>query len=444
METVLATFALNYQFVDSFQTPTVDTISFTPLSLVASRFCRIKGGHKFRFRIVSSSIHEGRIIVSFHPHVTDAETGIINATSVKNVTFDFSKEKNVFEWHVPYYSTLPWLDQYWCGLLDNTDPPTPPTFTDFQAGTGPFGTGGYGKIVIEAISHLTATDQVSGFVDIAMEVAGDEYINFQIPSPGWPKNAPAPTVVMQAGEGQPSALLAKAEASAAISSGRVMAYKNYFGGDIGETHLKNLLRRYSRIGRRSPSVPSGFSVLKWPVTPALDFWWENPGETHYTYPESHLAFFSAFYAFWSGSMSYKIMFNTSQNIALLASLTYDPRNNTSYANVPTTTDNTRHDDQFNLATQIENVARNPVLAVSTPFHSDTLQKMVVDGDLQPDFIPRRQFAGSVVLSLDNPGTTATIPYYVLVAGGDTIKLHRFIGSPVFKLPPGSLKIDSNS
>lgn len=92
-------------------TETYPKMYFTPLAWVAAMFQNWRGDMIFRFRIVASKYHKGRLRVSFDPAGQGAQN-LINTTDSSNVVFteivDLDAEAEV-EFRVPYQQALPFL-----------------------------------------------------------------------------------------------------------------------------------------------------------------------------------------------------------------------------------------------------------------------------------------------------------------------------------------------
>jgi hypothetical protein len=441
--TAIANIPLNYMYAQWTSQPTYDAISFTPLSLVASRFKVAKGGIKLRFTIIASSIHQGRLVASFHPHTTAPEANIKSATSVKNLVMDFSESKRTFEWVVPYYFT-----RSWCGM--NWSKADIYNFND--SGTG---AGGYGRVVLTIANELTYMDAVATDVSVMVEVAGASDIDFAYPSEGWPhNNNTAPTDLIHQSETVPAVDFGPPETSAAKSSTSVISFKKAFHGDTMETHLKSLLRRYCCIeldiiqlfAGPGASPDYGGYQMEWPNTPVLDMLWRINPVNQYRFPESNLAFFSCCYAFWSGPLRYKLITSTSTSTSgMTAVINYDPDTDFAFEQVPligAAPYSPLARQYFNMPTELVNLTRTPAIEFEIPYMSEYIQLLTVDGDSIPTFDSALTSNGTISFNTDYAYGTGLPKFtmYTLQSAGDSFTLMHFLGSPYFKLPPGSLDL----
>jgi len=124
----------------------------TPLSFVYNQFARYRGSIKYRFKLVKTAFHRGRLIVAFYPGISIGTPSIGNSEYVFREIVDVSTT-SAFEVCCPYMVPTPWTNQ-------NT-----------QIGT----------MVVYILDPLVAPVSVSTSVDILLEVAGGDDMQFSVP-----------------------------------------------------------------------------------------------------------------------------------------------------------------------------------------------------------------------------------------------------------------------
>lgn len=445
--TILSQINCNYLFA-RITTPSGQDCTYSPLPLtyVASRFKLAKGGIKFRITIVSSSIHSGRLDLSFYPHVSAMASGIKNATSLKNYVIDFNEQNYQFEWTVPYY-----LSEAWWTMNTSLDKiHTYPGIEHTSAW-------GWGSMVIMVASELVTTTQVTNSVSVIVEVAGATDFEVAMPTRGYPYESAALEFKEKLVRAQTrDSYLTEATASKSGLS-EVVALKNIFHGDDVETSVNVLCRRYGALSLRRWNVRD-FTQISWINTPMLDYFWDEAGTGVVTTraPQINLAWFGSIYAFWSGPLRYHIITSCSRNQKMIATFRLDPTNE-DYG--PTDPGITPHEvlasskpafDRFNMPTDIINGASQPYFEEEVPFVSNTWMKVNIDAPSMPGYNTTNsgqlQWAGWMTFNTLNevdgpdqdPPITEKLSFYLLQSAGDSFTFHAFIGIPNFVLPEGTL------
>jgi len=441
--TVIATIPLNYMYgyykqgtLGSQTDP--DVWSPVPLTFVTSRYKVAKGGLKFRFTIVASSIHSGRIDASFYPHTDVVLSTIKEATSLKNFVMDFNETNNVFEWTIPYYNSEVWF------LTPNQItsvaqyPTGKPTITLIN---------GWGQMTLMVTTELVTTSQVSSSVSVVIEVAGASDIAVAMPNRGFPyeSNAPEKFVRAQTRDNY----LTEATASK-VGLSEVIAAKNIFHGDDIETSVLVLCRRYGCLSLRRWLI-SGFAQLAWINIPSLGWFWDELDtgvSTRIRAPQTNLAWFSSIYAFWSGPLRYNIVTTLNRTQSVLHYLRYDPVNlDYIFTGSGDVTPNETNPsvlapfDRFNIPTILANGASQPAIEGEAPFMSSTWLKANFDAEIMPGFdAGDLQFAGWLTYSmLLEANTPQPVSFYVLQSLGDSFMFHGFVGVPLMFFPGGTFQ-----
>ena len=146
-------------------------LTYTPASFVSQQFERWRGTLKYRFKLVKTSFHRGRLLVAFYPGTTPADTAALSQSEpVYREVVDVS-ETNEFEVCCPYMLPTPWLQR------------------NQQSGT----------LVVYVVDPLVAPTTVSSSVGVLIEHAGGS--DFQVAVPvTWPYEPYAPSTAQMAEE----------------------------------------------------------------------------------------------------------------------------------------------------------------------------------------------------------------------------------------------------
>lgn len=127
-----------------------NTFSFAPVAFLANQFYWWRGSLKFRFKIVKTEYHSGRLQFAYYPTDENSYTG--GEAYVNRVIVDVREHSEV-ELIVPYMSRFPWL-----------------TPSDIS-----------GILRVSVIDQLVAPSSVSNFVNILMEISGGP--DFEVAAP---------------------------------------------------------------------------------------------------------------------------------------------------------------------------------------------------------------------------------------------------------------------
>jgi hypothetical protein len=132
--------------------------STTPVQFLAGSFRYWRGGLKFRFKLVKTEFHSGRIVVSFAPYAQQ-ETGGITPTLDQTIYLHREiidiRTVSEFEICVPYVSS----DLY--------------QYTNYQYNPG--------NLFVHVLDPLIAPSSVSNSIAILIEVAGAPDLEFAVP-----------------------------------------------------------------------------------------------------------------------------------------------------------------------------------------------------------------------------------------------------------------------
>jgi len=147
-----------------------DIISPTPIAYLSSLFTYYRGGLKFKFKVVKTEFHSGRIMVAFFPYTSSFSGAIAWTTAdadyVHKTVIDL-RSVNEFEFEVPWVSTTSWKAT---GNL-----PTSANAT-YISSTEPFGV-----LKIFNLQPLIAPSTVSSTITLLVEVKGAADLSFAVP-----------------------------------------------------------------------------------------------------------------------------------------------------------------------------------------------------------------------------------------------------------------------
>lgn len=145
------------------------TIYRTPISWVASLFAHWHGDIIFRFKIVASKFHQGRLRISWDP---DGGYGILTDTSniITTKVVDISENDDV-EFRVPYLQIRPWLTCYRDIIYRSWSTSTKATGSDVYQN---------GVLTVQCLTNLSAPVDVAP-VKILVFVRGAENLEFGNP-----------------------------------------------------------------------------------------------------------------------------------------------------------------------------------------------------------------------------------------------------------------------
>jgi len=130
---------------------------FPPVTLLARSFAQWRGSMKFRFKIVKTEFHSGRLVVSYNSYdgrQVSLSSSLAQTDSLWREIIDI-RETSEFEVCVPYVSGSPWR------MTANTE--------------------SVGKLSIHILDALQAPSTVSSSVSVIVEVAGGDDFDVSIP-----------------------------------------------------------------------------------------------------------------------------------------------------------------------------------------------------------------------------------------------------------------------
>jgi hypothetical protein len=144
----------------------------TPMAMVASNFGHWRGDIIFRFRVVCSKYHKGRLRVSYDPVNASVQTTGDTGPMTFNKIVDLGDESE-FEVRVPYHQALAWLQTNTVLSSNHWTTSTTPALTADTVATN-------GVLSLKVLTLLTAPVAVSPVSVLVFVRAAD---NFEVANP---------------------------------------------------------------------------------------------------------------------------------------------------------------------------------------------------------------------------------------------------------------------
>lgn len=123
----------------------------TPLGFLASLFKFCRGNIRFKFKLIKTDSHSGRLVVAFNP-INSAPFTLDESSYLHRTVIDISMG-NEFEVECPFVYSAPYM---------TTD-------------------SGYGYLRVFVLTALTCPDVVANNIDVKVEVSGAPGFEFQVP-----------------------------------------------------------------------------------------------------------------------------------------------------------------------------------------------------------------------------------------------------------------------
>lgn len=287
--------------MERFVSPVTDTFSnvqngltyvhFKPMSFVAEYFKYWRGSIVYKFKLVKTEYHSGRLCVSFNP--ASSATGATPIHSLNDSNYLHReiidiRDCNEFTFVVPYISTTPYST-------------TNATKNSCQIG----------RVAVHVMEPLVAPDTVSGTIRLICEMSAGPDMEFAVPKRH--QYSPALDVIPQMGDiygGKPNACsIAETNigASSPISGDNNINAINCVGEKI--LSFRQLLKVSSLLLRTSSAVPgSGNNFFN--ITPFGTGHVINQAIPQIPYVSADLySVLSACYVFSRGGVRFKNIFN---------------------------------------------------------------------------------------------------------------------------------------
>lgn len=198
---------------------------FGPLDFIAAHFVAWRGSLKYKFKIVKTEFHSGRLSIEHRPG--DTLTGVYNPAYVNRQIIDI-REVNEFTVSVPYISTTPFSHM-----------------TEIV-----------GRLIVRVVDPLVNPATVASSVKILYEVAGGKDVEFAIPS----NFQYTPTTVVE----RQSGVTSERHVEFSIGNSSVTGSDTLFSSvSIGDkvSNLRALLKRFVPMAYTKSKVPMNGTTL---------------------------------------------------------------------------------------------------------------------------------------------------------------------------------------
>lgn len=430
-----------HPLVTSRQSDAVSVYALTTyLAYVANAFKFWRGSIRYRFEIVATQHHTGRLIVAWIPNDSFDATGfpIADTIDINTISqypcevFDLALNKE-FEFVVPYNSPTRYK------RMPNFSPfNAPPNFTavnnqDYVLGS----------LVMMIQNTLTHPGTVSNNVDINVFVSGGD--DFDLRSACRQYQAADNSVIFQSGtvalEGTRSGESDNADSKIGVSATGVG--KDTTQGPPQETHLKFLLSRYYPAVTMEQSVPANASttasIYSTPV-----FAWPRYQEAGCS--SDLLSYFSRLYRFWAGGINHMFIHSTTVNQPIFLFTDHIPdfeyfvnTNGSTGLNYEAFTLGSASLSTANSTyyTSVHNLRVNPTVSITTPFRSIFPKLLTETPALPSSGLPDGADAfcsGIIVNSYQNSTSTPAVLNVSYFRGaGDDFRLFYLINPPKIRV-----------
>lgn len=178
-DTLLASMLVTPALVRTLSASPVNEVHPTALAFASSPFSAWQGSIKFRFNVVCSEYHRGRLRIVYNPRTNNS--GAVPYNQVYSTTIDISEDRD-FEYEVK------WADiRAWNVVLGADAAPSYLTFN--TAGTVAAGNSlDNGSLSVYVVNELATPSNVDASVKIQVWVSGGDDIAFAVPSVDGLKN----------------------------------------------------------------------------------------------------------------------------------------------------------------------------------------------------------------------------------------------------------------
>nr|QID77674.1 polyprotein [Pink bollworm virus 1] len=139
------------------------TYQLTPIGFLSSMFNYWRGSIEFRFDIVASQFHSGKLMLAYIPGVAEnAQVSIEQARASPNIVISLDNAMS-YTWRVPFIADRPWWPRRYAGesVSNNTDSPS--------------------KIFVFVLNELVLAETVPDTLEILVYMRGGEDMEFSIP-----------------------------------------------------------------------------------------------------------------------------------------------------------------------------------------------------------------------------------------------------------------------
>ncbi|APW84897.1 polyprotein [Helicoverpa armigera iflavirus] len=139
------------------------TYQLTPIGYLSSLYNYWRGSIEFRFDIVASQFHSGKLMLAYIPGIPEGESASIEqARASPNIVISLDNAMS-YTWRVPYIADRPWWPRRYAGesVSNNTVSPS--------------------KIFVFVLNELVLAETVPDTLDVLVYMRGGEDMEFSIP-----------------------------------------------------------------------------------------------------------------------------------------------------------------------------------------------------------------------------------------------------------------------
>jgi len=328
-------------------------LSYPPISYLTNFFSYWRGSIKYRFKIVKTEFHSGRIQVCFYP--TDESVFTASSYYVNRQIIDI-RQHNEFEVIVPYISRSPYASVS--------------------------GDESIGTLTVEVVDALVAPATVNNYVTFLMEICGGD--DYELAQPK--DNTVAFTyAIPQSGLDDTSKSISFCIGNSVVNANPITASALVVGDKISS--LRSFLKRFTPFipnsGLAASTSRPTTSLIT--ITPDMLTVLGTNTKTYFYYPDN-VALWAPCYALWNGGVRIKdditvAASTTPANISFSNTATavlYPANNSFGTDSQPIATNNGPIPSYTNLNTVIQNININPSLVVEIPQYTQNLSRCVAD------------------------------------------------------------------
>lgn len=287
-----------------FKTTTMDGLkamdNYTPVCWLAQSFRLWRGGFTFTFKFVKTQFHSGRLEFVFNP--LDGRSGVGNLPTVATAAYCHRaivdiRDKTEVTLTIPYVNSAPW------------------EFTEYDGNAV-----GIGTLSVFVVDPLVAPGTVSPAVDVLIEVAGGEDLEFSVPL-GFERGSPVVPYTLQmdlAGiSGDPLTVASEHIGGSSLVSDSIVDASHCIGEAVKS--LRTLVKRYTFIGTAtSPflNVPQNELMIR---AHAVEVGFNELAAYHPPESNDTLSWFSPAFLLSRGGVRFRIL-NDKQGLQLTSCL----------------------------------------------------------------------------------------------------------------------------
>nr|UNZ11801.1 polyprotein [Isses picorna-like virus] len=295
------------QTADSTVVPPIDILTPTLLGYVSRGFKYWRGGLRYKVQVIASQMHTGRLLVCYSPGHDLISTDFTKATYLNTLVIDL-QEKHEVEFIVPYIAERPWLVSDYGDCLNGPegakrgDP-------DNLAQTGWLG--------IFVLNPLATPGSVATSIEINVLVSAADDFELAFPTDfayyqGDGTVLPKTKAFAESLTTQETVTTRTEESVMTLGKGigRLMTAGPHTMGEDA-MNLKTLLRRYTKAFHNKFSCTGKCGQITFANTPCLSSvnkCFNNQDGRQYRTTLSH---YSELFAFWRGSLRYKLVYKVS-------------------------------------------------------------------------------------------------------------------------------------